>query len=76
MSYTSNSAADRLAAVRNAIDKVLSVQSFSRGEMQQRLAELKTLREMEKELQSEVAREGRSGFGFSLLQVDRPGSAD
>lgn len=73
MSYNTDDAATRLSEVRKAIAKVLASQSYSIGQRQQRLAELKELRQMEKDLQAEVAREAGTNFGISLGQVDLPG---
>lgn len=65
MAYTS-SAADRLAAVRAAIDKVLNSQEYREGDLSNRYAELKHLREMEKDLQIEV---NQTSSGVTIGQM-------
>lgn len=66
MAYTSASAADRLARVREAIDEVLTAQSYTvRGRIFQG-ARLKELREMEKELIQEVDAANNAGSMTSL----------
>lgn len=70
MSYSSDSAADRLAAVRTAINKCLTSQSYSIAGRNQQMAALRDLRAMEKELQDEV-NNGSSGGMCSLgIQVE------
>lgn len=69
MAYGS-SASDRLASVRTAIDKVLNSQEYQTAAGQRnKYAELKTLREMERELQEEVAQE--SGSMVSVGRFER-----
>ena len=63
MAYSS-SASDRLAAVRAAIERTLTSQEYNTaGGQKQRMADLRVLREMEKDLQSEAATEAAGG-GF------------
>ncbi len=70
MAYTSESATDRLAAVRAAIDKCLASQAYTVRGRNQQMAQLATLRDMEKELQQEVGAENDGGLMASLgLQV-------
>lgn len=62
-SYASSSATQRLAAVREAIDKVLTSQRYQIGGGNGRLQEmarLAELRQMERELQMEVSRKNRN----------------
>lgn len=70
MPYTSASAQDRLDAVRAAIDRCLEAQRYNIGDRSKAMAELATLREMEKELQEEADRE--SGGTISVARVMRP----
>jgi hypothetical protein len=53
MAYT-GTAAERLIAVREAIDKCLTSQAYTARGRSQQMALLATLREMEKELEQEV----------------------
>lgn len=69
MAY-SGSASDRLTAVRAAIDKCLSSQMYSVRGRQQQMAQLRDLRQIEKELQEEVNQE--SGGFVSLGQIVPP----
>lgn len=57
MAYGS-SASDRLAAVRTAIDAALNAQSYSIAGRAKSMANIRELREMEKELIEEVANSG------------------
>lgn len=59
MAYTSSDAQTRLDAVRVAIDRALSTQAYTARGRSNRLAELKDMRAMEKELQQEVANSGQ-----------------
>lgn len=69
MAYSS-SASDRLATVRSAIDRCLTSQSYTARGRSQQMANLRELREMEKELIEEVNQESQSGAMASLgLQV-------
>jgi len=64
------SATDRLAAVRAAIDRCLTSQEYQTAAGQrQRMAELATLRLMERDLQEEVAQQ--SGSIVSLGAFER-----
>ena len=65
MAYT-ESAADRLAAVRASIDKVLNSQEYRDGDVGNRYAQLKELRAMEKDLQIEV---NQASSGITLGQM-------
>ena len=69
MSYSSSSAQDRLDAVRSAIGNCLASQSYSIRGRQQVMAQLATLRAMEKELQEEadIAADGASAFSVGIL---------
>lgn len=57
MAYGS-SAADRLAAVRTAINDALTAQSYSIAGRSKSMANLRDLREMERELIEEVSNSG------------------
>lgn len=68
MAYSTDDPATRLAAVRAAIDKILNAQEYSTEDGRRtRYAELKQLREMEKELQAEV---NQATGGVLLGQVN------
>lgn len=54
MAYTSDSATDRLAAVRASIARVLNAQGYGLRGRNTQYAALSTLREMERELMREV----------------------
>jgi len=69
MAYTSESASDRLAAVRAAIDRCLTSQEYGTGDRRQRMAELKTLREMESGLMQELNESTNSGNMASLGRI-------
>lgn len=72
MAYTSDSASDRLAAVRQAIGECLSAQSYSvRGRMKS-AAQLRDLRELEKDLMQEVLDAAGGGGMASLAIMTRP----
>ena len=73
MSYDSDDPATRLAAVRSAIADVLKSQAYTVAGRSQQRAQLRDLREMEKELMQEVA---AAGGGFSLGQIDPVGLGD
>ena len=71
MTYSS-SAADRLVAVRAAIDRCLVTQEYTvRGRMQ-RMASLKDLRALEVELMDEVNASSNSGAMCEVLEVENP----
>ena len=72
MAYTSDSAADRLAAVREAIAACLTSQSYTVRGRSQQMAQLATLREMEKELADEVQAASDGGSMASLAIVVPP----
>jgi hypothetical protein len=66
MAYTSSDAATRLAAVRSAIDGILSGnQEYMIGDRRFRKADLGKLREMESALVKEVSRASRRNPGAS-----------
>ena len=69
MSYSSSSAQDRLDAVRAAIERCLASQEYSIGASgrRQRMAELKTLSEMEQRLIQEVNESGGNGGNMCSL---------
>lgn len=71
MAY-SESASDRLSAVREAIGKCLTSQQYTVRGRQQQMAQLATLRAMEKELQQEVVHESAGGSMASLGMQVRP----
>lgn len=69
MAYSS-SASDRLTAVRAAIDRCLASQAYTARGRSQQMANLRDLRQMEKELMEEANQESQSGAMASLgLQV-------
>ena len=70
MAYTSDSAADRLAAVRAAIDKCLTSQEYGINGRRQRMADLEQLRAMEQDLMRQV--DVSSNGGLSVGMVSRP----
>lgn len=71
MAY-STSASDRLAAVRAAIDAILSgAQEYYVGSRRVRRADLRDLYKMEKELQAAVTREANGGI-FRVTEIHRP----
>lgn len=72
MSYESDSPVDRLAAVRAAISRCLTSQEYSIASRRQRLADLNQLRQMEKELQEEVAQSNSGGSMSSLGVIASP----
>lgn len=55
MAYNSSSAADRLSAVRDAIANCLLSQAHDIEGRRQQMADLRALREMEKELMHEAS---------------------
>lgn len=67
MSY-SGSASDRLAAVQAAINKCLASQEYYVGGRRQRMAELRDLRALERELIDEV-NSASSGDGMTSIGV-------
>ena len=71
MAY-SGSASDRLTAVREAINRCLTSQSYSIRGRQQVMAQLATLRAMEKDLQEEANIEANSSQMASLAIFTRP----
>ena len=72
MAYNSDSASDRLSAVRDAIQRCLASQSYTVRGRQQSMAQLRDLRAMEKELQEEVNAENNGGSMASLAIQTRP----
>ncbi len=64
----SGDASSRLTAVQQAISAVLNGQSYSFAGRQLTRADLRTLRDMEKDLQAEV---GQQSGGFTLGEMDR-----
>lgn len=72
MSYESDSPADRLAAVRAAINRCLTSQEYSIASRRQRSAELKDLRAMEKDLQQEIQTANDGGSMLTLGTQTRP----
>lgn len=67
--YESDDPAERLAAVRAAIKRVLTTQEYGSKNRRQRLPELRELRALEREMMAEIA---SSGGSFTLGQLDRP----
>lgn len=72
MSYASDDAATRLAAVRAAIDRCLTSQEYSQDRRRQRMAELRDLRAMERELIREVADAANGDSMASLTETVPP----
>lgn len=72
MAYTSDSAEDRLAAVRAAIARCLESQEYYVGSRRQRMAELRDLRSLERDIMSEIA--ATSG-GTSMASLAEFGDA-
>ena len=70
MGYDSDSASDRLTAVRQAIAKALEAIEYGIGSRRKRMAEIRDLRQLEKELMGEVSSE--SGTQISVLTMDKP----
>lgn len=68
MAYGSSAQAS-LEAVQAAIDKCLEASRYRTGNHEKQMAELKVLREMEKELKAEVARE--NGTSFSVITLEQ-----
>lgn len=66
MGYNSDSASDRLSAVRDAIARCLTSQDYTIAGRRQVMAQLRDLRQMEKELQQEVS---QSLDGESMASV-------
>lgn len=71
MSY-SDSASDRLAAVRTAINNCLTAQSYTARNRGKVMAQLRDLRQLEKELMQEVQHESSGGMMASLGLQMRP----
>ena len=71
MAYT-GSAADRLASVRQAIDRCLTSQAYTIRGRSQQAAQLRDLRALEKELMEEADQESGGGMMASLGQSMRP----
>lgn len=67
MAY-SGSASERLAAVRSAMDACLSAQAYTVRGRSKQMAELATLRELEKDLMQEVADESAGNAMFIPLR--------
>lgn len=72
MSYASDSAADRLAAVRQAIDNCLTAQRYRRGNREKYSAELSSLMALERELMQEIAAGSTGGSMCSLAEMEAP----
>jgi len=72
MAYTSDSASDRLAAVRLAISECLTAQSYTIRQRSKNMAALKDLREMERELMQEVADAASGGAMCSVGRMVEP----
>lgn len=72
MGYESDSAADRLAAVRSAISRCLTSQAYSIAGRNQQMAQLRDLRQMEKELQEEVANTSDSMCSLGIQTEPSP----
>lgn len=70
MAYTSDSASDRLAAVRVAINNCLTSQQYTSRGRSQMMAQLRDLRELEKDLQQEVADGGQMCSLAQMMRVD------
>lgn len=70
-----DSAAESLAAVRTAIQRVLSGQEYRIGGRMVRYADLSELREMERELEQLAAEESGAVPILSVIQIDEPGAA-
>lgn len=68
MAYTSDSATDRLAAVRAAMDRALTSQSYTTRARSQQMAQLSQLRELEKDLIQEV-QDAAGGGGMASLAI-------
>ena len=71
MAYTSSSASDRLNAVRTAISNCLTSQGYTVRGRSQQMAQLATLRELEKDLMQEVQDEAGGGKMASLAICTR-----
>lgn len=69
MSYESDDPSTRLARVRAAIDRCLDSQEYYAGSRRQRMAELRDLRKLEKELMDEVAVYAQGDSMASLCEV-------
>jgi hypothetical protein len=63
---------NRLAAVRTAIAACLTSQAYGVGQRRQQMADLRDLRQLEKELQWEADRE--SSPLASVVTIDSPGT--
>jgi hypothetical protein len=72
MAYTSSSAQDRLDAVRESIAACLVSQEYTQRGRKQRMAELKQLRDLEKDLMQEVNASSDAGCMASLAVATRP----
>jgi hypothetical protein len=71
MAY-SGSASDRLTAVRAAIDACLTSQQYTVRGRSQQMAQLRDLRQLEKELMEETNQEAQGGAMASLGLQIRP----
>lgn len=69
--YTSDDPVQRLQAVRESISRCLNSQEYSIGNRRQRIAELRELRELEKDLINEI-KESQGGGMSSLGFVQGP----
>lgn len=72
MAYTSESASDRLAAVRLAISECLTAQSYTIRQRGKTMANLKELRDMERELMQEVADASAGGAMCTVGRMVEP----
>lgn len=72
MAYTSDSAAERLARVRQAIDECLTAQSYTMRNRGKTMSQLKDLRAMERELMQEVNDAVNGGSMCSLGRMVDP----
>jgi len=71
MAYDS-SVANRLVAVRDAINTCLLAQRYGIVSRSKEMPALSVLRTMERELEAELAREGGTEPILSVVQIDRP----
>ncbi len=72
MAYNSDSAADRLSAVRDAIARCLTSQAYTIRGRSQQTAQLRDLRAMELELMQEVQEQSAGGVMASLGRMVPP----
>jgi len=69
MAYTSSTASDRLAAVRQAIDDCLTAQEYTQRGKTARRAKLSELRALERDLLAEIQEEANGGKMATLGQI-------